>query len=79
MSKHCHSCQYLQKQPTSLDAFRVWKASHKCEANYEGSSPSMESHGTLELFNWSTDKYNLRYTQVISDGDFKSYSKLVEM
>ena len=37
MSKYCYSCQYWEKQPTSSEAFQVWKATHKCDVNFEGS------------------------------------------
>ena len=78
MSKYCYSCQYWEKQPTNSDAFQVWKATHKCDANFEGSAPAMESSGMVEMFSRSIAKYKLRYTHLISDGDSKSFAQVRE-
>lgn len=50
---------------------------HVCVANYEGSSLGMESHGTLALFKRSLN-YGLRYRYLMSDGDSKSHSLILE-
>lgn len=52
--------------------------SHKCQVNFEGSSPTMEVEAALLLFSRSIEKYNLRYLTVLSDGDSKSYLKLCD-
>ena len=39
-----------------------------CDQNYEGSSGGMEAEAPVELWGKSTS-YNLRYTEMISDGD----------
>ena len=45
--------------------------------NFEGSAGTMEPQGTLQLFKLSLD-YNLRYTKLISDGDSKTHTLLLE-
>lgn len=50
---------------------------HVCSANYSGSAGGMEPNGTLQLFKKSmTDK--IRYKYLISDGDSKTHSLLLE-
>ena len=53
------------------------KHQHQCQANYTGSSPSMEMHGAVILWKWSLD-YNLRYLTFIGDGDSKSFKGVCE-
>ena len=38
----------------------------------------MESAGMVEIFSRSVAKYKLRYTQLISDGDSKSFAQIRE-
>ncbi len=49
-----------------------------CELNIEGSSPAMECEGVLRIWNRSVETRHLRYTQMISDGDCKSFATLNE-
>ena len=30
--------------------FKLWRESHECKINYEGSAPSMEPAGALKMF-----------------------------
>lgn len=46
--------------------------------NFEGSSAAMEVEAALSLFGRSVEKYGLRYTTILSDGDSKTYVKLLE-
>ena len=48
-----------------------------CAINYSGSSGAMEPKGTIKLFNHSLD-YKIRYRYLISDGDSKSLSLVLE-
>ena len=50
---------------------------HVCSSNYEGSAAGMESHGTVKMFNRLLD-HGLRYRYLISDGDSKSHSFILE-
>lgn len=65
--------EVLSKFCTCLD-----KGNHEetCSANYHGSSGGMEAAGALKIFRRSEDKYNVRYTQYLGDGDTNSYKTI---
>ena len=50
---------------------------HKCPLKHIGSSGMIESNGTLECFDSSVEKRQLRYLTYIVDGDTKSYQNVV--
>ena len=62
----------------SSDEFLDWWEEHQasCEANYKGSSPTMESHGALNIWKQSVELYKLRCTSMISDGDSSTFKQL---
>ena len=47
-----------------------------CEVNNCGSSSAMESTGAFAIWKRSVSKNQLRYTQMISDGDSKAFKLL---
>ena len=49
------------------------KDSHKCSVNHDGSTPAMEASGVVTCFNRSVERYGLRYTEYLGDGDSKGY------
>ena len=55
-------------------AFKLWRESHECKINYEGSAPSMEPAGALKIFQRSIKNRGLGYIHYYGDGDSKSYS-----
>lgn len=75
LSKYCRVCQ---KKKTEVDEnspqFKIWFDGHKpvCQANYEGSSPAMETEAAEILWKRS-ESLGFRYVSVISDGDLKSF------
>ena len=79
LSNFCHQCL---KAPSRDDAmYGEWQAKHvlKCGKNYEGSANSMEQECAKLLWQRSVEKYRLRYTTMLSDGDSKSFALLNEM
>ena len=46
--------------------------------NYVGSSSGMECKGALNIWEQSVNKYKLRYTTLIVDGDSKAYNLIKE-
>lgn len=70
----------LQTVEESSDEFLEWWEEHKmlCDANFKGSSPAMEAAAALDMWKRSERHLHLRYTNVISDGDSKTVSKLQE-
>ena len=76
LSKHCQDCAIHHEMNTSSDEILDWWEGHQasCEVNYCGSSSTMES--TLAIWKRSVSKNMLRYTQMISDGDSKTFKLL---
>ncbi len=77
MSKHCVGCRQWEKRDQTSHEYLTWKAIHVCTANYVGSSSGVEPHGTVQMFQRSSD-YGIRYKYLISDGDSKSHSIIQE-
>ena len=79
LSPHYKACVILaplkQSDPPKYDA---WKLDHqaKCQLNYEGSAPSMESTGVISIFSRPVESYGLRYVGYYGDGDSKSFQKV---
>ena len=61
------------------EEYAKWWDDHQevCEMNHLGSSPAMECAGALMIWKRS-EKLRLRFTEVISDGDSKTISTLIE-
>ena len=53
-----------------------WIGEASCEVNYCGSSSVIESTGALAIWKQSVSKNKLRYTQMISNGDSKTFKLL---
>ena len=53
-------------------------ASHQCPLNHEGSSGSMEAAIIKVCFELSEEKYTLRYTGFVGDGDTNTYKSETE-
>ena len=78
LSKHCQACATHHGMDTSSDEFLDWWEGHQasCAVNYCGSSSVMEPTGALAIWKQSVSKNKLRYTQMISDGDSKTFKLL---
>ena len=76
-SKYCIGCRQWDSKDKTSHEYLTWKVSHVCSANYKGSSGGMEPDSTVQMFKRSLD-YNLRYKYLISDGDSKSHSLILE-
>ena len=77
LSKTCTECKKWEKRAGTAD-YAAWKSTHECVANFHGSSPAMECEGALIMWRRSESRHNLRYTDIISDGDSKTFSLLSE-
>uniref|UniRef100_A0A7M5UK02 Mutator-like transposase domain-containing protein n=1 Tax=Clytia hemisphaerica TaxID=252671 RepID=A0A7M5UK02_9CNID len=78
-SLFCHSCSKRQSSMTESD-FQKWYETHakECEINHKGSSDFMETSGAKEIFLRSIDKYNLKYTVFVGDGDSSCFGSVKE-
>ena len=53
--------------------YKIWKLSRKCNLNYTGSLPAMETAGATKTFGRAVEKHGLYYTSFYGDGDRKAY------
>ena len=65
-------CTVCRKHPNPTEE---WLEIHKpvCAINHAGSSGSMEKDGAVEMFLWSLEKHQLKYTEYVGDGDTNSF------
>ena len=78
LSKMCTECKKWRKRAGTAE-YAAWRSRHECVANFQGSSPAMECEGALTMWRRSESRHNLRYTQIISDSDSKTFSLLTEL
>lgn len=63
------------------DKFDKWHVTHQpyCTINFKDCSGQMEIDGITSMFARSVDKFKLRYTTLIGDGDCKSYKAVTKL
>lgn len=71
-------CEFWKSKKSTVE-FEEWEKSHEkeCCANHTGSSGKMEMDAILEMFQASQQKYGVKYTNYIGDGDSKTYSNII--
>ncbi|XP_070532674.1 uncharacterized protein [Ptychodera flava] len=79
-SAYCRECHEMEEKPKDMQ-FMKWFIEHepKCRMNHDGSAKSMEETGAAILFERSKEKYNIRYTQYIGDGDSAAYQSVKDV
>ena len=77
MCRYCGPCAVHNAKLTP-EEFQQWYETHKdcCKLNHIGSSPSMEAAAAVILWKRSESRLNLRYVNVVSDGDSKTMKTL---
>ncbi|XP_077500388.1 uncharacterized protein LOC144111119 [Amblyomma americanum] len=77
LSNRCHGCTMGPKEGN--DGYQEWKASHICQKkNTDVKSGRMEVEASLILFRRSLQKHGLRYTNIVCDGDSRTFLALCE-
>ena len=78
LSKFCYQWNERKHLDPSSPEFLDWWEVHQadCHVNYHGSSGAMEKEGAMRIWHRSVEKYKLRYTTMISDGDSSTYPTL---
>ena len=76
-SKFCKGC-LIWEQKKGTKEYNSWKETHVCKINHYQSSGAMESAGAVSIFSSSIEKYNMRYSHYIIDGDTESFKKVVD-
>lgn len=74
LSNRCHGCTLGPKEGD--DGYDEWKRSHICQKNTDVKSGRMEVEAALVLFRRSLEKHGLRYTNIICDGDSRTFLAL---
>ncbi|KAL8619315.1 hypothetical protein ACOMHN_056959 [Nucella lapillus] len=61
--------------------YAAWIVQHlsKCDKNFKGSSGMMEVEAARVLWRHSVERYKLRYTVLLSDGDAKTFTELTNI
>ncbi|KAK3742326.1 hypothetical protein RRG08_028238 [Elysia crispata] len=84
-SLHCHICAQsgaFVKRETP-HRYERWRQEHiasgECTINFEGTSGLMEVKAAEVLWSRSVKRHKMRYTTMVSDGDSKAHTKLLEL
>lgn len=78
LSNYCQLCESGPKQDDQH--YQQWWDQHKdkCQKNIHCTSGAMEMKGAVILFKRSVDLHGFRYTNMIGDGDAKTYAELTK-
>lgn len=76
LSNRCHGCTLGPKEED--EGFNEWKESHVCQKNTNAKSGQMEVEAALLLFRRSVARNDLRYTNIVCDGDSRTFLALCE-
>ncbi|MCP4483313.1 MAG: hypothetical protein GY823_01950 [Flavobacteriaceae bacterium] len=77
-SKKCKACETRKHLDKNSNEYRDWYTvhQHECCNNHTGSSGAMEVAGIKDMYARSEEKYGVRYTVYVGDGDSSSYSTI---
>lgn len=74
---YCKLCEVWKKKLNTTE-FEEWQEDHfgknECSANHQGPAGNMEVSSIVAMFQRSFEKFGLRYSNYIGDGDSKTYS-----
>lgn len=73
MTTYCNVCSQKNRDAVKLSTVA---AKHECAINHDGSAGKMESEGAVRCFKRSEQKYGLRYTKYLGDGDSKAFTSV---
>lgn len=79
-SGYCQACVYW-KQKEGTDEYIEWYEQHEdeCFANHSGLAGKMEVDAIKEMFSRSEEKFEVKYTNYIGDGDSKTYKTILDL
>lgn len=79
MSKECRQCVRWRGKERSPEFHEWWEGhQHECQANFEGSSGSMDASGILNIFQRSIESHSMQYVEFLGDGDSKAHKLLAQ-
>ena len=84
LSSYCHACALKenakQKKKITEQEFDSWKEKHiDCAKNFAGSSKAMEKEAAKRMWARSVNRHQVRYTEMLSDGDSTAFKEVVDL
>lgn len=78
-SSFCTECVH-KKKGLNTEEFLKWHEDHaeSCSKNHEGSAGKMEVDSVLEMFLRSEEKFGVKYSNYIGDGDSKTFKAILD-
>lgn len=79
-SSYCQMCTLWKNKFDTEEEYNDWMEDHKkeCGNNHDGNAGKMEPDTITEIFKRSEDKYEVKYTTYIGDGDSKTFKEILE-
>jgi len=74
-SSYCHTCNFFR---SNADDPKHADHVENCDINHKGSAGKMEVDAVLEMFKRSEEKYGVRYTNYVGDGDTKTFKAILD-
>ena len=84
LSSYCHACTLRESArrdgKITQEEFESWKETHvDCAKTFSGSSKAMEQEAAKRMWARSVSQHQLRYTEMLSDGDSAAFRQVVEL
>ena len=84
LSSYCHACVLKQSAVNegkiTVDELDSWREKHTdCAKNFSGSSKAMEQEAARRMWARSVSRHQLRYTEMLSDGDSSAFKEVLSL
>ncbi|KAL2085777.1 hypothetical protein ACEWY4_019097 [Coilia grayii] len=84
LSSYCHTCTLREcarrDSKCTQEEFEEWRETHvDCAKNFLGSSKAMEQEAAKRMWGRSVYRHQLRYTEMLSDGDSAAFKEVVAL
>ena len=80
LSKHSYQCKKHERDDKTSIKYNKWEDNHatSCQMNHQGPLGEMEGSRALRIFSRSIEKYKLKYTTFVGDGDSGTFTVVKE-
>lgn len=83
LSTYCHGCALKEaarhEGKVTEEEMESWREGHDCAINFRGSSKAMEQEAAKRMWARSVSRHQLRYTQMLSDGDSSAFKEVLSL
>jgi len=70
----------VREKKMTEQEFEIWREAHTdCAKNFQGSSKAMEQESAKRMWGRSVNRHQVRYTQMLSDGDSAAFRGVVAL